>query len=80
MFVPISEGEVPPPLQQKVTITISLGTFAQIRCEGRVVRHADAKGKYPSGIGVEFLDLSRYQKTELKKYLSRQPLEGPFKQ
>lgn len=80
IFMPIAEGEVPPALQEKVTVTISLGTFAQIRCEGRVVRHAEAKGKYPSGIGIEFLDLSHYQKTELRKFLARQPLEGQLRQ
>jgi hypothetical protein len=75
MFVPMMEGQAQLQLHQKISITLTLGTFAQIRCDGRVVRFAEAKGKYPSGMGIEFIELSRHQKLEIKKYLSRRDLE-----
>jgi hypothetical protein len=75
MFVPVLEHYADMKSVSQVNVCLQLGAFAQIRCTGRIVRHAEAKGKYPSGIGVEFMNLSEMQRSEIRRYLSRRPKE-----
>lgn len=58
-------------IDEIITIAMTLGTLKQVRCEGRVVRMADARGSYPAGIGIQFMEMGTDEKRELKRYLDR---------
>ena len=47
----------------------SLGTLRQVKCDARVVRHNMASGKYPGGVGIEFVDMTRSDRQALRTYL-----------
>lgn len=59
--------------QARVNLSFALGVHRRIRCDGRIVRRVDAKGDYPSGIGIEFVNLTSAQRRELRRYLDQQP-------
>lgn len=67
-FVPVDAALK---LEERVSICLTLGTFQQIRCDGRVVRKAEANGCYPAGFGIEFSNLDWWQRRELRRYISR---------
>jgi hypothetical protein len=54
-----------------VNIKISFDSLSQIRTRARVVRRAEARGIYPAGVGVEFIDISSHQKRAIKRGLDR---------
>jgi hypothetical protein len=54
-----------------ITLKLKFGTFHQFRCQGRVVRRSDASGNHPSGVGVQFTNLSTVQRRELRRHLER---------
>lgn len=54
-----------------ITLRFKFGTLHQFRCQGRVVRRSTPKGIYPAGVGIEFTNLSRMQKRELRRHLDR---------
>lgn len=58
--------------EERVSICMTLGIHSQIRCQGRVIRKTDARGLYPAGIGIQFVDLPPNDRKELRKYLARQ--------
>lgn len=52
------------------SVALTLRTGGQsIRCQGRIVRRGMAKGDYPSGVGIEFQDLSTADRRELRSFL-----------
>ncbi len=53
---------------EMVSLSFTLGTFRSLRCSAMVVRNHDAKGNYPSGMGIRFVDLSRRQRETLQQY------------
>lgn len=73
----ISESGIFVPLEQKlgvgdwITVRMSFGTLSQIRCQGKVVRQADAKGSYPMGVGIQFESITRRQRQEISRFLAR---------
>ncbi len=79
MFVPLHDHQTGLKLQQRVAICLNLGAFAQVRCDGRIARIAEASGRYPSGVGIEFLELSSLQRAEIRRYLTRRPRELTLK-
>jgi hypothetical protein len=54
-----------------IHVRMQFNSLAQIRCQGRVVRRDGARGIYPPGIGVQFMDMSWRQRRELKRWLER---------
>lgn len=53
-----------------VTLRMKFG-FSQFRCQARVVRRAEARGIYPGGVGVQFMNLSWRERATLRRCLSR---------
>lgn len=59
-------------VDEQVSVCLTLGTLQQIRCDARVVRRTPkAKGTYPAGVGLHFINLDWWQRRELKRYLAR---------
>ncbi len=54
-----------------VSLKMTFDSLSQVRARARVVRRTEAAGIYPSGVGVEFMDLSWRQRRELRRYLGR---------
>lgn len=54
-----------------VHVRMQLSSLTQIRCQARVVRRGEAKGIYPAGVGVEFMDMPRRERRELRRHLER---------
>lgn len=67
-FVPVSHKLK---LQERVSICLTLNTFQQVRCDGVVVRIAEACGTYPAGVGIQFTNLDWTQRRELRRFLSK---------
>lgn len=67
LFIPVGDTHLQ--VDDRITLRLSFGTFARVRCEGRVVRRANAKGTYPAGVGVEFTGLDWRQKRALRRHL-----------
>lgn len=57
-----------------VYVRVQLDSLAQLRCQARVVRRGVAKGEYPAGVGIQFMDISWKQRRELRRHLSRHNL------
>ncbi len=53
---------------EMLSLSFTLGTFRSLRCNAMVVRNHDAKGNYPQGMGIKFMDLSRRQRESLQHY------------
>lgn len=54
-----------------VNIKISFDSVLHIRTRARVVRRSEARGTYPAGVGVEFVDLPWSDRQALKRGLQR---------
>ena len=52
-----------------LTVRMKFGMFRKIRCQARVVRRAKPAGIYPSGVGVQFVNMSWRDRRELKRCL-----------
>ncbi len=65
-FIPV---EAPLKIEERVSICLTLNTFQQIRCDGKVVRITEACGCYPAGFGIEFCNLDWSQRRELRRFL-----------
>lgn len=68
-FVPLSLEEQHTLLKSGETIEIWLGENKQIKCQAKVVRKVSARGHYPEGIGLQFIDLSIMDRVKLKHLL-----------
>jgi c-di-GMP-binding flagellar brake protein YcgR len=68
VFIAI-EGD-PLRVDDLLSVRLNFGTFAQVRCEARVVRRSSARGEYPSGYGLQFLNLDARQKQELRRHIT----------
>jgi hypothetical protein len=53
----------------KVSLRLTMGALTVLRCEAQIVRSDSARGLYPSGVGIQFKNLNRYDARELRKYL-----------
>lgn len=51
-----------------VKVFLDLKTAARVECQAQVVRYADATGLYPSGIGLQFLDLGGRERRTLADF------------
>lgn len=59
-------------VEDRIAIRLTFGSFSQVRCEGKVVRRTeDVAGGYPSGIGIQFMDLDWRQRQELRRQIGR---------
>lgn len=54
-----------------VNVKLAFDSLSQVRARARVVRKAEAKGIYPAGVGVEFVDLTYAQRRMLKRSIDR---------
>jgi hypothetical protein len=70
-FIMTPSDDAHPGSDERITVSISLGMYSQIRCEGRVVRVVAAKGSYPAGVGIKFVDMPTEERRELRRYLDR---------
>lgn len=59
-------------INEIVLVHLYLGDAVSVSCKGRVVRQATAQGKYPAGYGLQFVDLPRAQRRQLRSYLQTQ--------
>jgi hypothetical protein len=57
----------------QIEMHMNVNDLRQLRVQGRVVRRVQAKGRYPSGVGVEFQQMSAQQKRDLRSLLERPP-------
>lgn len=77
VFVPMDHfGEAGPPKWHKdreIPVHLRLSEELELKCYGRIVRQAEAKGTYPAGVGIEFVDLPFLHRRELKKFLESSP-------
>lgn len=46
----------------RMQLRLSIEGYKDIRCTARLVRKSEGAGSYPAGFGVQFEDLSKYQK------------------
>ncbi len=53
---------------ETVALSFTLGAFRALRCNATIVRNTEAKGNYPSGMGIKFNDLSKRQKDSLNQF------------
>lgn len=72
IFIPLDEPQLN--VNDSITLRLSFGTFARVRCEGRVVRRSEARGIYPAGVGVEFTGLDWRVKRELRRHLKERTI------
>jgi hypothetical protein len=56
-------------VDEVVSVCLTIGVLKQIRCVGRVVRIADATGRYPRGLAVEFSSLDWESRRDLKRFV-----------
>lgn len=67
IFIPLDDPHLN--VNELITLRLSFGVFARLRCEGRVVRASQAKGSYPAGIGIAFTGMDWRAKRELRRHL-----------
>jgi hypothetical protein len=70
LFVPLSEnGKVADDVDLKIG-----GLFLPtVSCRGRIVRRTHARGRYPAGLGIQFVNLPQDEKAKLKQILGPSP-------
>jgi hypothetical protein len=71
-FIPINNGDMFTAFRNgdKISLRLTMGALTVLRCEAQVVRRNSAKGMYPTGVGIQFLNLNRNDSRELRKYLN----------
>lgn len=74
-FVPLNSTEFKDSLLRhleantRCLIRLSLGQFKHLDCTAKIVRRTEERGEYPSGFGLQFLNLTNKQKSCLTQYL-----------
>jgi hypothetical protein len=70
-FIRLANDEVPGMVREgdKISLRLTMGALTVLRCEAKVIRCTEARGHYPSGLGVEFTNLNRHESKELRKFL-----------
>ncbi|MCB0379285.1 MAG: PilZ domain-containing protein [Bdellovibrionales bacterium] len=59
-----------------IDLKLQTGRFSQIHCQGKVVRYQEEDlGKYPKGIGIEFINVSKRDQRRLADLLDLHHLE-----
>lgn len=72
VYVSFPPGPMPQfQVNETVSICLTIGVLKQIRCQGRVVRIADAHGRYPRGLAVEFVSLTWDNRRDLRRFVAR---------
>jgi len=66
-FIPLSSANLR--VDENISVRMTFGAFTHIRCEGRVVRRDEARGRYPAGVGIEFTNLNWRNRRELRRHL-----------
>ncbi len=59
-----------------IHVRLQFDSLNQMRCQGRVVRRAEARGEYPAGVGIEFKDMTWGQRRELRRHIRRSRREA----
>lgn len=54
-----------------ISVRLQFDPLAQLRVQARVVRRREAVGQYPAGYGIEFQDMSWWQRREIRRQLRR---------
>ncbi|MCB0366462.1 MAG: PilZ domain-containing protein [Bdellovibrionaceae bacterium] len=75
-FIPLDkerDGEYPVRAGDVITVKFNLGSLKRISCHARVVRRAISVGHYPSGIGLQFIELKRTHERILRDYVDSIP-------
>lgn len=72
VFVSLSSDDLSniPKVGDKLRLSITLGSMKKLKCDARVVRFAKPTGIYPQGLGLEFIQIDKQDKVDLKRYLS----------
>ncbi len=55
-------------LGEVLSLSFKLGTFRTLRCDAKIIRNEKARGRYPEGIGIQFMNLNRDQQNTLNQY------------
>lgn len=58
-------------LNELVQLNMKFDTLNQIRCHARITRISEGGGIYPSGIGVEFTDLSAKDRKRIHRFRAK---------
>jgi len=58
-------------LGEIAVLTMKFDTLTQIRCNARIARISEGGGQYPSGIGIEFVDLSAKDRKRIHRFRAK---------
>jgi hypothetical protein len=66
-----TERTLPPTIKigTQCYVSLPLRGLNRVSCRAEVVRHSNAHGRYPGGIGIKFLGMGWRAKAALEKYL-----------
>jgi c-di-GMP-binding flagellar brake protein YcgR len=59
-----------PRVGDTVRISFNVSAMKKIRCEAIVVRITEARGHYPRGMGIKFVDMDRIHEKKFSEFLS----------
>ncbi len=68
-FIPIKLEDQYQMFKSGEVIELLIGDKNPIQCKAKIVRKVSARGQYPDGVGVQFMDLSLTDKVRLRQIL-----------
>ncbi len=75
IFVAVSNQEIAGlsglTLNESVELTMKFDSLNQIKCQARLARISKGSGKYPSGLGIEFTDLSDKDRKRIHRFRAK---------
>lgn len=70
LFLSPEVDQIPLAVGELTTLHLRLSQTRRLKCEARVVRVAkEAVGDYPPGVGLEFVNLERQQRSQLRELI-----------
>lgn len=70
VFISLDESvEHVPKVGDKIRLSFNVNSMKKVRCEAVVVRHSEASGKYPKGLGLQFVEVNKKNEKGLQDLL-----------
>ncbi|MCJ8275230.1 MAG: PilZ domain-containing protein, partial [Bdellovibrionales bacterium] len=69
------EEKQKPKVGDRIRVTFNVNSMRKIRCEAVVVRHCEARGRYPEGLGLRFIDFDKVHHKTFQKLIRNTPKE-----
>lgn len=78
MFIPMQEGDDFKNYQvgERIELNLHFNLILKVRCEARIVRMSPRHGNYPTGLGLQFIDMNRVDKSIIKKLIGEMEAEA----